>query len=598
MIFLLNHLWQSTIFAAVAGLLAAMLKQNRAALRYRIWLIASAKFLIPFSILVAFGSHVGWRTGATPVDPAISSVVDEVGGPLVAPAAGLTAADAAVHRQTAIPLSYALLAIWLCGFVLIGISWWRKWSRIRAAVRAASPLDLGNGVTALSTPALLEPGIFGIRRPVLLLPEGIMDHLGAEHVDAIVAHEQCHLRRRDNPAAALHMIVEAVFWFHPMVWWIGSRLREERERACDEEVLALGKAREIYAESILKTCQFYLEAPLECMSGVTGADLKSRIQRIMTGATARRLNAGKRLLLGAAGIAAVAVPVIFGLINAPQGRAQSQGKTDGAPPIKFEVASIRKSDPNSRRTTQMVQPGGRFEATNDTLARLIMFAYDVSPRQLLGGPEWMRSDKYDVVAKPDGAVPVGTPSSSAVHFPQGDGIAWTQMNRGGRGAEDIRQMVQALLAERFQLKAHRETRELPLYALVVAKNGPKLKESAEGRRPQMGVIGLGQLSFQAQDARALAMTLATLTGRFIEDRTGLQGKYDFDLHWTPDESERQMMNSAAQEHNMDLNNLPRGDSSGPSLFTALEEQLGLRLESGKGPVEVVVVDHAEKPTEN
>ena len=98
----------------------------------------------------------------------------------------------------------------------------------------------------------------------------------------MLAHELCHLRRGDNLAALFHLVVQTVFWFHPLVWWIGARLITERERACDEEVIRHGSERETYAESILKTCQFFVESPIACVSGVTGSDLKKRIEAIMT----------------------------------------------------------------------------------------------------------------------------------------------------------------------------------------------------------------------------------------------------------------------------------------------------------------------------
>ncbi len=116
--------------------------------------------------------------------------------------------------------------------------------------------------------------MFGIFRPVLLLPEGITERLTAAQLEAILAHELCHVRRRDNLTAAIHMVVETVFWFHPLVWWIRARLIDERERACDEEVLRLGSEAEVYAESILEACKLYLESPLACVSGVTGSDLE------------------------------------------------------------------------------------------------------------------------------------------------------------------------------------------------------------------------------------------------------------------------------------------------------------------------------------
>ena len=136
-------------------------------------------------------------------------------------------------------------------------------------------------IRALSCPARLEPGVFGIYEPVLLLPEGIADYLPAAQLEMIVAHEVCHVRRRDNLTAAIHMVVEAIFWFHPLVWWIRGRLVEERERACDEEVLRTISDPGTYAEGILNVCKFYLAAPMICVSGITGSALGKRIASIV-----------------------------------------------------------------------------------------------------------------------------------------------------------------------------------------------------------------------------------------------------------------------------------------------------------------------------
>src|SRR5580704_4826161 len=136
-------------------------------------------------------------------------------------------------------------------------------------------------MNVMSSPDLLEPGIIGIRRPVLLLPDGITDRLTRAELHAIIAHEWCHVRRRDNLVATLHMIIEALYWFHPMMWWIEARLIDERERACDEAVLRAGYDPHIYADGILNVCKFYVESPLVCASGVTGSDLKKRIEAIM-----------------------------------------------------------------------------------------------------------------------------------------------------------------------------------------------------------------------------------------------------------------------------------------------------------------------------
>ena len=126
-----------------------------------------------------------------------------------------------------------------------------------------------------------EPAVAGIVRPVLLVPDGIEGWLSTAQLRAVLAHEPCHVRRRDNLKAALHMVVESLFWFHPLVWWLETRLIAERERACDEEVLADGNKATDYAEGIVRVCQNYLESPLRCAAGVGGGDLARRIESIL-----------------------------------------------------------------------------------------------------------------------------------------------------------------------------------------------------------------------------------------------------------------------------------------------------------------------------
>ena len=141
--------------------------------------------------------------------------------------------------------------------------------------------------------------MFGIRQPILLWPASIADRLAGDHIEAILAHELCHVARRDNLLRPPRMVVQTLFWFHPLVWWIGARLVDERERACDESVVASGSEPERYAESILKTCQFFVEAPALCMAGVTGANLEKRMEHIMRGAPFGRMNWWKKSLVAA-----------------------------------------------------------------------------------------------------------------------------------------------------------------------------------------------------------------------------------------------------------------------------------------------------------
>jgi len=251
----------------------------------------------------------------------------------------------------------------------------------------------------MASPALLEPGIFGIFRPVLLLPEGIADRLTPEQLQSILAHELCHVKRRDNLAAAMHMLVEAAFWFHPLVWWIGARMVEERERACDEEVLRSGKEPEVYAEGILKVCRFYIESPIECVAGVTGSDLKRRIEEIMTRGIALELDLGRKLLLAIAGLVTIAGPVAVGVLNAPPMRAQTQAEARPA----FEVASVKPTNADSRGVELHFAPNGRFTARGVPLLFLVSSAYNVpfQGTRLTGLDREIAYERYDIEATPE-----------------------------------------------------------------------------------------------------------------------------------------------------------------------------------------------------
>ncbi len=597
-----NHLWQSTLFALAAGVLTLALRKNHAGARYWLWLSASLKFLMPFSLLVSAGEGLSWSSAApVAASPAGLTVAMAAVSEPFTNAAVATSLQPAARQAFSNGIPAVLWAIWACGVVIVLLFWWVRWRRVRAAVRLAAPLPLGADIRVFSSPVLLEPGVFGVFRPVLILPEGITEHLAPAQLNAILAHELCHVRRRDNLAAAVHMVVEAVFWFHPLVWWIGARLVEERERACDEEVLRLGSEPQIYAESILKTCEFYLESPLTCVSGITGSDLKKRIVRIMTHSVASRLGLGRKLLLAVAGVAAVAGPISFGLMHVTPSRAAQSPAPAPSPAPTFDVASVKPSKPGGIGMRIMSQPGGRFTATNISLKALIHFAYEVQDFQISGGPAWLDSDKYDIEAKAE--------SSS-----EGD---MRNMSDEQRKLEfDKRKlMMQALLAERFHLILHKESKEAPIYALVVAKNGPKLKvataeelappppldpkdmpDKPDSKGPFRGQgirMGRGEVNAQAVKLGFLADVLSNQPelGRTVVDKTGLAGTYDFTLRWTPEEQQGAVFKGPG-----DAPAPP--DANGPSLFTALEEQLGLKLESQKGPVDLLVIDHAEKASEN
>jgi bla regulator protein blaR1 len=327
-----NHLWQSTLFAVCAVLVSLTLRKNHARVRYLLWLATSIKFLIPFSVLTKLGGRLASLNHVTE-SAVFYLVIEKVGQPFgQADSSGLTASILPLF-----PIVVALL--WLIGFATVVTFFYSRWRRAATAKHDALPMIHGREVETLrrleksagiqrsipllASPASLEPGIFGVFRPVLLWPKKLSSHLDDTHVEAILAHEIQHVRRLDNLAAAIHMLVEALFWFHPLVWWLGTRLVEERERACDEAVLQLGNAPQVYAESILKTCEFSICSPLACVSGVTGGDLKQRIVRIMSPHAANQLGLIKKILLTAIGIGTVAGPIVIGFVKAPAADAQS-----------------------------------------------------------------------------------------------------------------------------------------------------------------------------------------------------------------------------------------------------------------------------------
>ena len=593
-----NHLWQSTLFAIAAGLLTLILRKNHARARYWLWLAASVKFLIPLSLLVGLGSHLAWSRDSAGTNAGLYFAMEEISQPFTQPTMSVIprATPSTIASSSLIQLLPALLeALWLCGFLVVVFVWYLRWRRVSIALRNAEPLREGREVEMLRrlerlggrrkriefflSPASLEPGIFGMGRPVLVWPKGISEHLGDAHLEAILAHEVWHVRRRDNLAAALHMLVEAVFWLHPLVWWLGARLIEERERACDEAVLESGSDRQIHAESILKICEFCVGSALACVSGVTGADLKNRIARIMTERVARQLDFSRKLLLSAAGLVAVAVPIAIGLLSATQTRAQSQAQSTATIVPKFEVASIKPSNgiPMAgfeivgKPFTGIMWKADRLMATNFTLRGLIRVAYAVQDEQISGGSDWINSEGFDIDAKVGKSVVDEMQKLGRVH-----------------GVSGRTRMLQALLADRFKLSLHSETKEIPVFALVIAKNGLKLQEAKPGNTYPNGIKGpagrpigagtlvepeRGKLVGQGVPVSDLVENLSQeLGGRIIVDKTGLKGKYDFTLQVAPDESQS-------------------------AIFTALQEQLGLKLETQKLPIEVLVIDHAEKPSE-
>jgi bla regulator protein blaR1 len=593
---IINHLWQSSCFVLLAALLAFVLRKNRPKVRYGIWLSASLKFLAPFALLVSLGSVVPRPVRhAVPV-PVLPDTLIQIAEPF-SPAHYTTVPAHA-------PLEWLPVAIgilWALGFFAVVLVRCRSWFRIRATLRASTPIDLPISVPAFMAPGAEEPGVVGFLRPRLVVPAKLLDHLNARQLDAVLAHELCHVRRHDNFFAAMHMLVEAIFWFHPMVWWIGSRMVEERELACDEEVLRMGCEATDYARGILKICRLYTESALPCVSGVTGANVKKRLRVILAGEVAPELDLSRKLLLALSAVAALAAPVVVGVLEAPAASAQARSSFQAAPAGRpaFEVASIRRCT-EADLNALAAAAGGRGGAENlggdagmlrlvcRPLERLIAQAYLTFANReahpvgigngpaVQGGPSWIDTERYTIHAKPE------SPQSMA-------------MMAGP--------MMQALLEDRFKLKLHRASKEVPAYALVSAKSGPKLQPT---KGCPAGMPGQPQLApgterpqpcryqrFTDAGTYTYGWTMVNLCeffgshlNRTVIDKTGIEGAFDFhlDLPAPPPP-----------------NSLGIDDPNTPDLLGSVNDaaqKLGLKLEPVKATREFVVIDHIERPTEN
>jgi len=594
-----NHLWQSTLFAAAVALTALAFRKNRAQVRYCLWLSASVKFLVPFALLMNLGNSLWSALAARKIatelaPPAVSVNLEQFAQPFPDTSSFIPSAQP-THSTDWIPI--AIVCVWVCGFLSVVLVRLRGWLRVRAALRASMPIDIDAEVAVRSSPGLLEPGVVGFLRSVLLLPEDILKHLSPSQLEAVLAHELSHIRRRDNLTAAIHMVVEAIFWFHPLVWWIGTRLVEERERACDEAVLDLGGEPRDYADAILSVCKLCVESPLACVSGISGADLKKRIVRIMTESMGQKLNFGRKLLLAGVAALALAVPVMLGQAEAAQrlmtaaikaapkplqtaahaviaeeealstgeiarvellqdlpGLAQLQFDLVSGP--RFEAAHVDRNKhvpiPNQSGPTR---EGDRYVIYAHSMESLVSIAYDVPETQVIGGPPWLEFDRYDIEAK--------TPETTS-------------------GA-DVKLMLRALLEERFHLTVQNGTYPQPARILSLEKGGSKLRPSdgrgeAGCKRPEHPAPSgtPTTLDCHNQTIKDIAGMLADEAGwrdkRPVIDRTGLKGSYDFKLSWVP---------------------TIVGADVVP--FTeALSSELGLKVENGTAPWTGLLVERADE----
>ena len=593
-----NHLWQSTMFVLAVALVATALRRNGAHIRHRLWFVASMKFLVPFSLLMSLGGSLPRFTPAAPAAmaesvPDLSIAVDQITQPFTG--GTFVFSDTTSHVGVS-GIAWLLAGVWASGFLAVVGMRVRGWRRVRAALRTSVGVPITAPVPVRAAPGLLEPGVVGFWHPVLLVPEGIERRLTPKQFEAVLLHEWCHVQRRDNLTSAIHMVVEAVFWFHPLVWFVGARLVDERERACDEYVLRTAADPTAYAESILSVCKLYVESPVACVSGVTGSDLKRRIAAIMANRVGLQLNAGRKAALAAVALLALALPILAGRIVSPLRAspfaAQQSSAAGTAPFPKFDVVSVKPCAADTPGQTRS-QSGGGGGSQITSPGRLYLQCYPVSTMiteaylyfadgrahglssvinvPVEGGPDWLKSDRFLIEAKVGQVVPAA-------------------VMRGP--------MLQAILEDRFKLKIRRATREMPVYELVIAKTGAKVApytgnecvirdESVWPPAPlPEGQRYCGDQSRREGDrfVRSGVMKLDELVSLFnldrpVVNRTGITAPVSYRYELAIEDSAG--------------GGAPRG-----SWISALRNQLGLDLREAKGPRDFLVIESIERPTPN
>ena len=444
------------------------LRRNSPRLRYWLWLAASVKFLIPFSLLVSTGA----RVQMPPDTPSLHAVTVQQISTYFAPA---------LPVHTRFHWEWIAVAIWAAGrlFLMFGGS----------ATGARRRLRCSN----------LECSAFFILS--WCYPKVSPISLTEEQLQAVLAHEARHIDCHDNLTAALHMIVETLFWFHPLVWWIGARLMDERERDCDEAVLRQGSQPGVYARSIVQVCETYVETPLACASGISGSDLKKRIREIMTWCGSLPVTLRAKALLAVATLAAVSIPFVIGIL-----RAQT---LPPAPTLTYDAVAIHKTASGTTSIRFSPGPEGGLRTLNTSAVKLVAWAYQVEEYQILDAPGWASSQGYDVTFTPD---------KSEAAF--SDSPTLKQLEGWQRHTA---QRTQAVLRDRFGLVLRSETRELPIFNLTQAKGGHKL-----ALHPGEGGVSLGsnghQIMGNGVTIGMLAVHLSTLLGRPVRDETHLNGE--------------------------------------------------------------------------
>ncbi len=427
----------------------------------------------------------------------------------------------------------------------------------------------------------------GIVRPVIVLPARARDWPDQE-VRQALTHELEHIRRADWPVHIATRAICSLHWFNPLAWIAWRQLSLEAERACDDAVLRIADGT-AYAQQLVTLARQARTSPVPVLSMIKRGELSARVDALLdVGRTRGRL--GFRHAAPIVALAALAAAAVVPLRAAPQG---SVTVPDPATLPSFDVVSIRENRSGDQGQRTQRQPG-RWVATNFALRPLLVFVFGLQPQQLVGGRDWIDSTRFDITASMTNDPPVTAPGTVG----------------------PLQLMVQRVLAERFKLAVHKELREMPSYALTLARSDGKLGRgikpaSIDCEAVMNGLLKSARLGGPPPDAPRMAdgspacgttlgpdgafraggitmplfaQRLSGPAGRIVVDKTGLTGAFDLVVEFTPD--------PAAPGPP------PLAGNNNPGIFTALEEQLGLKLQPQRGPIEVLVIDRVERPTEN
>jgi uncharacterized protein (TIGR03435 family) len=579
---LVHFLWQG---ALIAGLYSAARRCARPNTRYILACVAlsamAAAPLITWSLMPS--------SNALPVSMHLTDRV-----PLAAAtthAAPVTLPEPVSSVQSA-PFLPWVVAVWLAGAIALWIRLIGAWiaaARIRSTlVRPAPPewqqtlnrlrarVGVSRPVRLLISALVQTPAVIGWLRPVVLVPIGALAGLPCSQIEALLIHELAHIRRNDYLVNILQSVAEALLFYHPAVWWVSGHIRTEREMCCDDVAVSVTGDAFTYA-SALAEIESSRPAHLQAALAANGGSLADRIRRLLgQSRPASRTLPGAEAVVSAILLVATAYCVFAQSAAAP----------------RFDVASIKPAAPAPLRHVVRPVPGG-LHVENASIRLLMQNAYGLQPFQIAGGPAWIDFASYDIEAKAEGSV----------------------------NQRQVFLMLQSLLEDRFHLKVHRETKELPAYALTAAKSGLKLLPPKEGDcvgpnpdgltsyspGTRMAPPGLGPPPVARCGSVSVALlpsgarmqggkipmpeftrVLSMALGSPVIDRTGFTQLFDVRLDFQSDEITAALPPPP----------VPPDNPSNPSILIALQEQLGLKLEASKGPVEVLVVDRLERPAEN